>query len=224
MHFAILCTAAVVLVLCTATMARVTFSALVTDIRGKTGDVVFSIWKGINYIRARVTPSNPRSDLQTAQREALADTLTMWQSVKSWAKTVWDVYASGYGKSGYNRYIEDNILHVKAGTAGSLTPFNPLYIIIAAMAATQGGAGEIDLSWTKGAAVYPTDHVDAYYRKTEALAEEYAWTYGGHADPTVEALTIAGLDTGEEYEVAFMCHTAAFAKCQQSFNKVLLAG
>ncbi len=191
---------------------------------GKTGDAVFSRWKGIAYVRERVTPSNPRSTLQTAQRDALTHTLTMWQSVKSWAKDVWNAYASGYAKSGYNRYIEDNLLAVKAGTAGHLTPFDPDYIKISAEDAAAGGAGEIACTWTNDSGILNVDSVTVFYRKTETAAEEYAWTIDSNNACTAETATIAGLDTGEEYEVAFFCRTTAYAECQASYNEVLVAG
>ena len=194
------------------------------DARGSVGDTVFSIWKGIHYIRSRIVPSNPQTDLQTAQREALAHSLTMWQSVKTWAKAVWNHYATGYAKSGYNRYIEDNILLVKAAVAGVLTPFNAAYIKVSAMAATQGGAGEIACSWVNDTGVGGTDQLAFYTRKTETGDEAYAWTSHGNCAPEAEFFTLAGLDTGEEYEVGFFCKTIIAGTAQMSHNELLLAG
>jgi len=205
-------------------MATVIYSPLVTDMRGKLGDAVMSIWKGIHYVRSRVIPSNPQTAAQTLQRDALKNTLTMWQSVKSWAKTIWDTYAEGYALSGYNRYMDDNILLVKAGTAGSLTPFNPDYIKISGLAIAAAGAGEIDCSWTNDTGVSPTDQVWSYYRKTETAAEEYAWTAGPRVPAIEEVCEISGLDTGEEYEVAFFCGLNPCTEAQESYNEVLLAG
>lgn len=204
--------------------ATVIFSPIISSMSGKVADAVFSKWKGINYIRERVIPSNPQSDLQTAQRLALARTLTMWQSVKSWAKTVWNHYATGYAKSGYNRYMEDVILHTKAGTAGHLTPFNPAYIKISTQAAVAGAAGIITISWTNLSGVSGVDFMQNWVRKTQAGAEEYAWTSSGGPDITAETYDILGLDTGEEYEIAFFACTEGVAIAQESFNKVLLAG
>ena len=169
-------------------------------------------------------PANPQSALQTAQREALADTLTMWQSIKLWAKSVWNTYAEGYAKSGYNRYMEDNILMTKAGTAGLITPFNAEYVAISAQAAAAGAEGIITCSWTD-LTVFSTDYVEVYYRKTETLAEVYAWTAGGTpALVSAETLELSGLDTGEEYEIGFFPYSEDKAECQQSFNKVLVSG
>lgn len=205
-------------------MAQVTFSPLISDLRGKVGDAVFSKWKGTNYVRTRVVPSNPQSAAQTLQREALADTLTLWQSVKAWAKDVWDLYASGYSKSGYNRYIEDNILHVKALTAGHLTPYCEDCIIVSTMAAAADGAGEITCTWTNVTGESGVDILDVYYHQTETGSEVYEWTDDGGAYVNEETHTITGLDTGEEYEVAMVPHDISLDLFQQSYNEVLDAG
>ncbi|MBA7634095.1 hypothetical protein ES703_41674 [subsurface metagenome] len=203
-------------------MAKVIYSPLISSLRGKVADAVFAVWKGIAYVRERVIPANPRSDLQVAQREALANTLTMWQSIASWAQQIWNTYAEGYAKSGYNRYMEDNILHVKAAEAGHITPTNPDYVKIAAMAAAAGAAGEIDCTWTNAGGVPGTDWVTVHYRKTQADAEVYAWTWDSDTDPTLETMTITGLDTGEEYEIAVHASTGPVA--QASYNEMLNAG
>lgn len=205
-------------------MATVIYSPLVTDMRGKLGDAVMSIWKGIHYVRSRVIPSNPQTAAQTLQRDALKNTLTMWQSVKTWAKTIWDTYAEGYALSGYNRYMDDNILHTKAGTAGHLTPYNQDYIKVSAEAAAAGGAGEITCTWTNNTGVHGVDNYSAFYRKTEAAAETYAWVSGGVTDCDTETITIAGLDAANEYEVAMFCHVADLSAAQQSYGEVLDAG
>ncbi|MBA7698667.1 hypothetical protein ES703_107347 [subsurface metagenome] len=205
-------------------MARVTYSPLIVEMSGKCADAVFSRWKGIDYVRSRVTPANPRSDLQTAQRDALKHTLTMWQSIKSWAKAPWDFHATGYALSGYNRYMDANILLVKARTAGVLTPYNAKYIKISAMAVVAGGAGEFTCTWTNVAGVPGTDFVTTHYRKTQTDAEEYAWTWDADTDPSLETRTITGLDTGEEYEVALYASDASPDGWQQSYNEILAAG
>lgn len=205
-------------------MARVTYSPLIVEMSGKCGDAVFSRWKGIDYVRSRVTPANPQSDLQTAQRNALKHTLTMWQSIKLWGKKIWDHYATGYPWSGYNRYMDHNILLVKAGTAGKITPYNAAYVKISTMAIAAGGAGEITCTWTNVTGLSGVDYVSAYYRQTQTGSEEYAWTKVTAVDVTTETLTISGLDTAEQYEVAFFCRDELTTVAQESYNEVLNAG
>ncbi|HUV42307.1 MAG TPA: hypothetical protein VMY36_00105 [Patescibacteria group bacterium] len=96
-------------------MTRVTGPCFALDAR-KTlgGTLTYSFWRGINYVRARIVPHNPKSDKQTAVRGVLTDGVSKWRfgmitgSDKNW----WNTYAKGLGESGFNRYmrkyIEDN--------------------------------------------------------------------------------------------------------------------
>lgn len=204
-------------------MAKVTFSALVATMSGKIGGGVMSRWKGTDYIRTRVVPSNPKTTLQTAQREAMAHTLTLWQSIKSWAKDIWMDYGTAYGMSGYNAYVKRNIAHVKAGTAGDFTPENPAYTPVSAMAAAAGGAEQITITWTDDDAS-ADDKVRLYYRKTESGSEEYAWSFNQEVVASDETATISGLDTAEEYEVAVYVRDDVTDEGSEGFNAVLDAG
>jgi hypothetical protein len=96
-------------------MVRVTGPFLSLDARGTLADTLTgSFWRGINYIRERVVPHNPKSAEQTAVRGVLTDGVSKWrfglitQNHKNW----WNTYAKGLAESGFNRfmrsYIEDN--------------------------------------------------------------------------------------------------------------------
>ena len=96
-------------------MVRVTGPFLSLDARGTLGKTMTgSFWRGINYIRERVVPHNPKSVGQIAIRGALTDGVSKWrfglipQNSKNW----WNTYAKGLGESGFNRfmrrYLEDN--------------------------------------------------------------------------------------------------------------------
>lgn len=205
-------------------MARVTYSPLIVQMSGTTGDAVFSRWKGINYVRSRVIPANPQTPAQTKQRDALSHTLDMWQSIKAWGKGVWDYFATGYALSGYNRYMAENIEKVRDLEASVLTPENVDYVKISTMAIAAGGAGEIDCTWVNLSGVPGKDWVTVHYRKTETLKEEYAWTWDSDTDPSLQTVTITGLTTGEEYEVTIHASDASPHGAQASFSKLLNAG
>lgn len=85
-------------------------SALFTDIRNKLGDsVVFSMWKGRPYFRSYVTPANPNSNAQKANRAQLAEIVAMYQSnVKGTTAYVaaWDAEALSDSISGYNQFTK----------------------------------------------------------------------------------------------------------------------
>ena len=96
-------------------MVRVTGPFLSLDARGTLADTLTgSFWRGINYIRERVVPHNPKSDSQTAVRGVLTDGVSKWRFglISNTNKNWWNTYAKGLGESGFNRfmrsYIEDN--------------------------------------------------------------------------------------------------------------------
>lgn len=121
-------------------MAKISLSPLVVDIRNKIGDTVFSKWKGINYVRSRVDPSNPNTENQQEVRNALKVLVLMWQALGGVHKICWDAWTSGRNLSGFNGYIGvneelqreadlltlckgngDTALTALSGAAGSLT-------------------------------------------------------------------------------------------------------
>jgi len=56
-------------------MAKVTGPLMSIDARGKIGDaIVFSVWKGTNYVRQWLKPANPQSVAQGDQRIILGGT------------------------------------------------------------------------------------------------------------------------------------------------------
>ena len=90
-------------------MVRVTGPFLSLDARGTLGDVMTgSFWRGINYIRQRVVPHNPKSTRQQAVRGAMADGVSKWRFgyISSAHKTMWNSYAKGQEYSGFNRFME----------------------------------------------------------------------------------------------------------------------
>lgn len=134
-------------------MAVITFSPLIVRARGKVGDTVFSSWKGISYIRSRVTPSNPRTTNQTKQRNKLKWSVLQWQSLATDIKLRWNEYASPYSRSGFNMWSKFNIpseLHVD-DLQLRMTPANKDVAGPTDFAAVEGAsAGEINCTWVEG--------------------------------------------------------------------------
>lgn len=77
-------------------MARITLSGIISDIRGRIGTNIFSIWKGIHIVKS--TPTNFRyawKSTESAQyRTLIALTSNYWRNVLSPAeKATWATYA-----------------------------------------------------------------------------------------------------------------------------------
>ena len=85
-------------------------SPLFSDIRNKLGEnVVFSMWKGRPYMRSYVTPANPNTLKQQANRDQMAKIVELYQTnIKGTPADVaaWDVEALKDLVSGYNQFTK----------------------------------------------------------------------------------------------------------------------
>lgn len=109
-------------------MVKVTGPFLSLDARGSLADTLTaSVWKGINYIRQRVVPHNPKSAEQTAVRATMTDGVSKWRFnvVTQLQKNFWNTYAKGLAESGFNRYIRRYIQENFDGTIKVAVPIMP---------------------------------------------------------------------------------------------------
>lgn len=85
-------------------------SPIFSDIRNKLGEnVVFSMWKGRQYMRSYTKPSNPQTNAQTANRLHMEALVAYWQSHMATVpevKTMWNAAALSDLISGYNRFVK----------------------------------------------------------------------------------------------------------------------
>lgn len=129
-------------------MARISLSPLIVDIRNKIGDTVFSKWKGVNYARSRVDPSNPNTVNQQEVRDALRQLVTLWQALAGIVRTSWADFASGRNLSGFNAFVGVNAVDQRAATPIELTKDLGETSLATFGAATGSGAAEIDITYT----------------------------------------------------------------------------
>lgn len=95
-------------------MAKVTGPLFSLDARNSVGNaIVFSSWKGVNYVRARVIPKNPKSDLQVAIRALIKAATEAWKNedspIDSAYKAAYNTAAEGQRYSGFNLYVKDSV-------------------------------------------------------------------------------------------------------------------
>jgi hypothetical protein len=97
-------------------MAKVSAPLMSLDASGQVGKaIVFSKWRGVNYVRRLVTPANPQSDDQTAIRDLVTDASKAWATGATVGGTTIDAAyklaykdaAAGQAYSGFNLYIRD---------------------------------------------------------------------------------------------------------------------
>lgn len=154
-------------------MARITLGSVLNSISGSIGEMVYSTWKGINYIRSKAkTISNPQSADQMDVRARVAECSKYWNDTLTQAeRDAWETYAknivipsSGPGDiikpakgpfSGYTAFLRNNILMFTSGqqALGTFQPLAPLGITppdAPADCAAGWVLNELKVSWTPG--------------------------------------------------------------------------
>jgi hypothetical protein len=113
-------------------MAKVKYTAIVADMRGKLNGSVFSKNRGGAYVRTKVTPSNPSSSFQVAVRDRLSSFATAFRALTAAQIAAWNAAVSSFAKtdifgdiknpSGVNLYIKLNAQLDRVGVAAIDTP------------------------------------------------------------------------------------------------------
>lgn len=97
-------------------MARTTGPLLSFDASGSVGGaIVFSKWKGRNYVRQLVIPSNPQTPSQTAYRSFFKFLAQNWAAIDPTDQDSWNGLADGNKVSDFNAYMAKNQGFVKNG-------------------------------------------------------------------------------------------------------------
>jgi len=131
-------------------MVKVNAPAMSLDASGSLGGaLVFSKWKGRNYIRTLVRPSNPRSELQVAVRAMMKFLAQNWASMTAPEKADWLLLAKATSISAFNAMVAANMTRWRQYLAPStMTPALETGTFQASGAATAvGGFHQVTISF-----------------------------------------------------------------------------
>ena len=91
-------------------MARTTGPLFSLDASGSVGGAItFSKWKGRNYVRRRIIPSNPKSGAQVGRRAMFAFLSKAWTDLTAPEQASWQTIADQVVASPFNAYIKANM-------------------------------------------------------------------------------------------------------------------
>lgn len=208
-------------------MARVTYSPLVSDVSGSVGDTTFSKWKGQSYIRERVTPSNPKTAAQTAQRDAMKETVAFWQSLSDDVQALFNAGVSGQPMSGYNSFVQLNATNIKddAALVGPKRPpgTDPTLLPVPSdvSAATGAAGGEVDITWTDpGGDAEQYLGVIVYDETADVLVEDVL----DAALLSTESYTVTGITAGNDVTIATFCYDSGLEAGRDAGGATATAG
>jgi len=144
-------------------MAKIKFGAMMVDARGKLGGHVFSKNRGGAYMRTKVTPSNPQSADQVAQRALLAQASQAWKALTEAQRLAWNSSVSAYATTnvfgdivnptGATLHTRLNINASLAGGSAITAPPTPVGVQTPEGLSVTATAGTptMELDWTSGA-------------------------------------------------------------------------
>lgn len=159
-------------------MAKVKFSALISEMRNKLNGSVFARNRGGAYLRNKVTPTNPQTLAQVQARSLLTQFSQSWRSltqaqrdsftsvVDQWART--DIFGDVVNPSGSSLYIRLNInISLAGGTAIDVAPQPVGAEALTALSVSADDSGIVSLTYAP--ATVPSDHA-MYIEATPQLS------------------------------------------------------
>lgn len=133
-------------------MAKVKYSALVSDMRNKLNGSVLSKNRAGNYIRNKVTPVNPQTASQQANRQQLGSLSSSWNGLTESQRASWrsavssfpytDIFGDRKELDGKSLMIKLNLNLLNAGQAQITSA--PASVAIPELAITSGAATVAD--------------------------------------------------------------------------------
>lgn len=141
-------------------MAKVKFSALISEMRGKLNGSVFSRNRGGAYIRNKVTPLNPQTIFQVGVRSFFTTLTQAWRGLAAAERAAWnsavanfvgtDIFGDSLTLSGANLHQRLNLNLLNIGEPAITTPPVPAPVIPFAtmtLAVSEGG-GTVAIAYT----------------------------------------------------------------------------
>lgn len=118
---------------------------------GKIGNVVGGNWKGINYIRVKSVPSNPKTDKQVNQRTKFTAALSFLQPVTPFLRTGYKLFTAK--QTAFNAAMSQVLTNAISGEAPDITiDYAKAQVSAGTLPPAANGAftfdnGQITLTW-----------------------------------------------------------------------------
>ena len=81
-----------------------------TGWKGKVGNEIFAMWKGIQVVKTMFSPANPQTAGQTANRGCMSTLVQTFKPLATyWIRPLWNPFANG-SQSGWGNFVSRNKL------------------------------------------------------------------------------------------------------------------
>jgi hypothetical protein len=200
-------------------MATVKLSTLVSDVRNRLGNVVFSKWKDTNYVREYTSYSRGSSDRQVEVRSAFALLVSVWKTMGLAMHNSWNTYAYGMNMTGFNAFIKVNSKLVLEGNALELFKSTGEDASAAVSAVLNPSSGEIICQFSFST-VAPERHVIFFTQKIEDGKGTGTISMHEAGINPVSPFTISSLEPGVEYFVYAVVMDSDYATAENVSSSV----
>jgi hypothetical protein len=180
-------------------MATIKLNPIITDIRNRMGSNVFSKWKGINYVRGYVPPTDRNTEDQQVVRSTFSRLVEIWKGLGSAAKKSWGVFATGRNLSGYNAFIAENFENMKADLALIISQPMEEEPINGFSAATGSASGSITCSFQAPAGT--GKEITLFTQRAAGGNGNGQAAITRHEGNASSSVTISGLEPGAQYHM-----------------------
>lgn len=186
---------------------------MMVDARGKLGGHVFSKNRGGAYVRTKVTPANPMTAAQVAQRALLASASQSWRGLTEEQRLAWNGAVSNYATTnvfgdivnptGATLHTRLNINVALVGGSALSTPPMPVGISSPAglSLTAQSGTPSFEIAWSSGAV--PTGTKMVVEASPQVSSGRYNVNNRFRVIGTVAAAATSPQDLISEYEAKF---------------------
>jgi len=148
-------------------MVKVNAPALSLDASGSiAGTLVFSKWKGRNYVRELVKPANPRSGGQVGMRAAMKFLAQQWAGLLDAEKATWEDRAANLVASEFNAFVSYNLFRARNFLAPSKEDPAGAAGTIATLSGASATAGVRSITYEDTVTVVNDNWAVAIYRST----------------------------------------------------------
>ena len=199
------------------------------DVRGKFGtSLIFSVWRGINYLRGLTIPANPQTSRQTAVRGEFATATRAWAGLSPAQIDAWDAYAQAhpevdvFGNSvlvtGFNKFVglSTRLLDIGAVIVED-APVLSAPPVIANLIVDFTTATEINVDYDAPGAAFKVEVLLAGPIIASRRIPKGSFRHVKYLAGTTVGDTITGLITGMKY--GYMVRAIQIADGQKSGNQ-----
>jgi len=189
-------------------MAKNTAPLLSFGASGQIGDtLVYSKWRGVNYTRQKVTPTDPNTTEQQITRNAFQFLQRVYKTAPALFTAPWAAYASGKALTDRNAFTKFNLPGLRGesdltnfvGSPGALGGLPPLSIVVTPgddqLAVAVNEPTVLPSGWTIQAAVV------AVIREQDPDSGTLYTISAGEDLTDAYSVTLTGLASAQTYQV-----------------------